>query len=183
MQQREYGHRQTHCEKSRHVQHFAPSFQATFQRKSSTRDELKHDNQKGAGRLERSWHVVSDTEFASGWSWYRAYFSSSSKLHAKILINQRFSNFWQTGSSLTIKYISCLLWVDSNYLNNVNYYLTICIKRCLFISASMLSIPTTSTYETRPAKFDIISVPLFVLEFLIFGFKPLSTWLVKVVNS
>lgn len=39
IQQREHGRRQTHCEKSRHVQHFAPSFQATFQRKSSTRDK------------------------------------------------------------------------------------------------------------------------------------------------
>lgn len=51
----------------------------------------------------RNLPCLSDIEFASGWSWYRAYFSRSSMLHAKLLINQGFSSFWQTGSSLQYK--------------------------------------------------------------------------------
>lgn len=167
MQQREHGRHQTHCEKSRHVQHFAPSFQATFQRKSSTRDKSQAWQSERSRTVWRKLACHLRHEFASGWSWNRAYFSSSSMLHAKIWIIQGFSNFWQSGSTLPIKYISCLLSVYSNKVN----YLEICITFWLFIAALVRSVPKTSTYNTHLVQADIISRPTlnFEFELLIFG--------------
>lgn len=86
MQRREHGHHQTHCEEKQTCSAFCTKFPSYFSDISSA--EIKHKRRNSSMTIrkekDRSWHVISDTEFASGWSWYRAYFSSFDSFACKI---------------------------------------------------------------------------------------------------